>query len=53
MVGNKIDLIQGGPNKKQSAQVVNPVTKIEAVNLARKYGMEYFESCSIGEASIV
>lgn len=32
---------------------MNPVTKVEAVNLARKYGMEYFESCSIGEASIV
>lgn len=34
-------------------QVVNPVTRVEAVNLARKYGMEYFDTCSIGEGSIV
>jgi len=45
---------QGAPNKKATAQPVsNPVTKVEAINLARKYGMEYFETCSIGEASIV
>jgi len=29
------------------------VNKVEAMNLARKYGMEYFETSSIGEASIV
>ena len=29
------------------------VSKVEAIALARKYGMEYFETCSIGEASIV
>lgn len=42
-----------GQNKKQAQQIVNPVTRVEAVNLARKYGMEYFDTCSIGEASIV
>lgn len=31
----------------------NLVSKVEAIALARKYGMEYFETCSIGEASIV
>ena len=31
----------------------SPVTYVEAVALARKYGMEYFETCSIGEATIV
>ena len=67
LVGNKIDILQqqqtggglggiGGQAaaKKQAAQQIsNPVTKVEAINLARKYGMEYFETCSIGEASIV
>ena len=28
------------------------VTRAEAVALARKYGMEYFEACSIGESSV-
>ena len=31
----------------------NPVSKVEAISLARKYNMEYFETCSIGEAKIV
>jgi len=47
LVGNKIDLAQtkkGGPN---------PVTKVEALSLARQYGMEYFETSSLGEESIV
>ena len=26
---------------------------MEAIGLARKYNMEYFETCSVGEASIV
>ena len=66
LVGNKVDILQqsaGGPGNqglgqkqqlnKQAAQISNPVTKVEAINLARKYGMEYFETCSVGEASIV
>ena len=61
LVGNKIDIVQSQGNKggqgmgqnKKAVQVTNPVTKVEAINLARKYGMEYFETCSIGEASIV
>ena len=54
MIGNKIDLVQQqGKQLKQNNAVNNPVTKVEAINLARKYGMEYFEACSIGEASIV
>jgi hypothetical protein len=28
------------------------VNKSEAIGLGRKYGMEYFESCSIGDTSI-
>jgi len=44
LIGNKADLLQ---NKKPL------VNKVEAMNLARKYGMEYFETSSIGEASIV
>ena len=47
LVGNKIDLAMTKKN------LVNPVSKVEAVALARKYGMEYFETCSVGEASIV
>jgi hypothetical protein len=47
LVGNKIDLVM---TKKS---VVSPVTKVEGLGLARKYGMEYFETSSIGEASIV
>lgn len=57
LVGNKIDLIsQGGAigsSGTKKPTVTNPVTKVEAINLARKYGMEYFETCSVGEASIV
>ena len=54
-----VDLASGGPQmqkpKGSSAAAANnnPVTKVEAIALARKYGMEYFETCSIGEASIV
>ena len=51
LVGNKVDLTQ--QKQKPSSQVANPVTKVEGINLARKYGMEYFETCSIGEATIV
>mmetsp|Transcript_2905 Transcript_2905/g.1903 ORF Transcript_2905/g.1903 Transcript_2905/m.1903 type:complete len:131 (+) Transcript_2905:309-701(+) len=47
LVGNKIDLMN---NKKN---LINPVSKIEAIALAKKYSMDYFETCSIGEASIV
>jgi len=43
LVGNKIDLAN---NSK------NAVTKSEAISLARKYGMEYFEACALGETSI-
>lgn len=60
LVGNKIDIMQanqgmggGQVAPKKAQQVINPVAKNEAVNMARKYGMEYFETCSIGEASIV
>ena len=60
LVGNKIDIMQanqgmggGQVSQKKAQQVINPVTKNEATNMARKYGMEYFETCSIGEASIV
>ena len=52
-----IDLAQGTnsqqKNKAGAAASNNPVTKVEAIALARKYGMEYFETCSVGEASIV
>jgi len=47
-----IDLASGTNLQKNSASN-NPVTKVEAIALARKYAMEYFETCSIGEASIV
>jgi len=58
LVGNMIDLAQGQQNAalskgKSGAVASNPVTKVEAIAMARKYGMEYFETCSIGEASIV
>eukprot|EP01017_Pseudomicrothorax_dubius_P015019 TRINITY_DN1748_c0_g2_i1.p1 TRINITY_DN1748_c0_g2~~TRINITY_DN1748_c0_g2_i1.p1 ORF type:complete len:162 (+),score=32.96 TRINITY_DN1748_c0_g2_i1:235-720(+) len=43
LVGNKIDLMG------QSKQTVS---KSEAVGLARKYGMEYFETCAMGETSV-
>jgi len=45
LIGNKIDLA----NDKKTDQV----TKIEALGLARKYGMEYFEVCSVGEATLM
>lgn len=32
--------------------VVNPVTKTEGLGLAKKYGMEYFETSSIGEGTV-
>jgi len=54
LVGNKIDLLkESGKGQGKKQEVTNPVTKVEAINLARKYGMEYFETCSVGEASIV
>ena len=37
LLGNKIDLA----NEKKSGE--DQITKIEALGLARKYGMEYFE----------
>ena len=47
LVGNKIDIAMTKKN------LINPVSKTEALNMAMKYGMEYFETCSVGEASIV
>ncbi|CAD8104014.1 unnamed protein product [Paramecium sonneborni] len=43
LIGNKIDLYAS--NK-------GGVSKSEAIGMARKYGMEYFEVCSIGDTSI-
>lgn len=43
-----VDLIN---NPKKSHP--NPVSKIEAVAFAQKHNMEYFETCSVGEANIV
>jgi len=43
LVGNKMDLAS---NSK------NAISKSEAISLARKYGMEYFEACALGETSI-
>jgi hypothetical protein len=40
-------------NPKTAKNIDSPVGKSEAIALASKYGMEYFETCSIGEASIV
>ncbi len=40
-------------NPKNQKNLVNPVSKVEAIALARKYDMEYFETCSIGESNIV
>ena len=57
LVGNMIDLASGPNAQKNKSGAAggsnSPVTKVEAIALARKYGMEYFETCSIGEASIV
>ena len=50
LVGNMVDLTT---NPKTSKTLVTPVSKVEAIALARKYDMEYFETCSIGEANIV
>ena len=47
LIGNKIDLVMAKKN------ITSPVTKVEGLGLAKKYGMEYFETSSIGEASIV
>ncbi|KAL4497055.1 hypothetical protein ABPG72_002211 [Tetrahymena utriculariae] len=43
LIGNKVDLY---------ANTKGAVSKSEAVGLAKKYGMEYFETCSIGDTSI-
>jgi Ras family len=43
-LGNKIDLA----GRKDAA----PVNKTEAMSLARKYGMEYFEISAMDEASL-
>ena len=55
LVGNMVDLASGPMAKSQGSKSMNNnfVTKVEAIAMARKYGMEYFETCSIGEASIV
>ena len=43
LVGNKVD---------QYSTTKNAVQKADAISLAKKYGMEYFETCSIGDSSI-
>ena len=56
LVGNMVDLAQAQQQSviKGKPQLASSlVSKVEAIALARKYGMEYFETCSIGEASIV
>ena len=56
LVGNMVDLASGQAQKSKGANqalMYNPVSKVEAITMARKYGMEYFETCSVGEASIV
>lgn len=50
LVGNMVDLTT---NPKTQKTLINPISKTEAIALARKYDMEYFETCSIGEANIV
>lgn len=50
MVGNIVDLTT---NPKTQKKLINPVSKVEAIALARKYDMEYFETCSIGDSNIV
>lgn len=53
LVGNMVDLLgSGAANQKNKASMLangSPVSKVEAISLARKYGMEYFETCSVGE----
>jgi Ras-related protein Rab-18 len=57
LVGNMVDLAQAQQQTviAKGKPQIGPtnVSKVEAIALARKYGMEYFETCSIGEASIV
>lgn len=57
LVGNMVDLAQAQQqsviSKGGKALGSAHVSKVEAIALARKYDMEYFETCSIGEASIV
>ena len=43
MIGNKVDLYSNSNNS---------ISKSEAISLSKKYGMEYFETCSIGDTSI-
>jgi hypothetical protein len=43
LIGNKVDLYT---NTKGA------VSKSEASGLATKYGMKYFDTCSIGDSSI-
>lgn len=43
LVGNKVDLYSTSKNT---------VSKADAIGMAKKYGMEYFETCSIGDSSI-
>jgi len=45
LVGNKLD--------QQATKKGAGVSKVEAIALARKYGMEYFETTSIGEAPAI
>jgi len=40
-------------NPKTQKTLVDPVSKVEAIGLARKYEMDYFETCSVGDANIV
>jgi len=47
LVGNKLDLAQTKKN------LINPVTKDEARKLARDFGMEFFETCSVGAQATV
>jgi GTPase SAR1 family protein len=44
LVGNKLDL----QTSKKAAGA--SVSKVEAIAFARKHNMEYFETCSVGEA---
>lgn len=48
LVGNKLDLQTS--KKNQVAAATTGVTKVEAIAMARKHNMEYFEVCSVGEA---
>lgn len=43
LVGNKVDLYSTSKNT---------VSKADATTLAKKYGMDYFETCSIGDSSM-